>query len=310
MTKQSIELDYMDEDLAYLLGAIVARGIIRKEGGIARIIISYPFRNLEVEGLTRSYKARDQLSLGLDRIVKRIKSLGFDVDKEVLENECQLIICTEEGSLQMRVLEQHLGKETTTYLQFHIPRAIFNAAESIQKEFIRGYVDVAGHVRKSNYYFDGRHRVYIDVLNNNWHLPVELCTLFQDYLKIPVQTIDWGHPNIRDPSLREYNEGRISAWAREHQLKIFADAFLRVGFYIQYKDEILRELGEFNRKNYPSSRTEFCNPPKPITEKKPKHPAENDERLPDELRGKHFDSYWQICEAMGCPRCKKQDRLG
>ena len=85
---------------------------------------------------------------------------------------------------------------------------------------------------------------------------------------------------------------------------------MQIGFYIRYKDEILQELGEFNKENYPSSRPEFCNPPKPIREKKPKHPAESDERLPPQLRGRHFDSYWQICEAMGCPRCRKQAKIG
>ncbi|MEM2868237.1 MAG: hypothetical protein QXR84_07125 [Candidatus Bathyarchaeia archaeon] len=300
-------MDFIDEDLAYLLGAIVARGEILRDKWVTTVVISYPFRNLEVEGLTRSYVAPDQLSLGLDKIVNRVMSLGFNVRKEKLEKECQLIIEVKTGSLQMRVLESHLGN-AASYREFHVPKTIFESSESIQREFMRGYTDVAGHVRKSNYYIDGRHRVYIDVLNENWHLPVELCRLLQDYLKVPVQTIDWGHPNIRDPDLREYSSGRKRAWAREHQIKVFADAFIKIGFYVQYKDEMLNELAEYNRRNFPSRRLDFC-VPKPTFEPKPHHPSEDDPILPPQIRGRHFDSYWQICEAMDCLRCKQQRRL-
>lgn len=300
-------MPYIDEDLAYLLGAIVARGEILKHGQMTKIVISYPFKNLEVEGITKSYVAPEQLSLGLDNIVNRLIDADFHVRKEKLEGGCQLMIEAKTGSIQMRVLQSHLGG-ATSYRDFHVPKKIFESSESIQKEFIRGYVDVAGHVRKSNYYIDGRHRVYIDVLNENWHLPVELCRLLQDYLNVPVQTIDWGHPNIRDPYRKEYNAGKKRAWAREHQIKVFADAFTKIGFYIRYKDEILNELADYNRKNFPSKKPEFC-VPRPISEQKPPHPSEGDSILPPQIRGKHFDSYWQICEAMGCLRCKKQGRL-
>ena len=30
------------------------------------------------------------------------------------------------------------------------------------------------------------------------------------------------------------------------------------------------------------------------------HPEEISEKLPQELRGKHFDAYWQICLELGC----------
>lgn len=30
------------------------------------------------------------------------------------------------------------------------------------------------------------------------------------------------------------------------------------------------------------------------------HPQEQHKRLPNVLRGKHFESYWEICLALGC----------
>ena len=301
-------IDYLDEDIAYILGLIVARGEIIEGRVMTSVLIQFPFRNLEVEGLTKSYKNPVELSLTLDKIINRIKGLDVDVRKETLEKACQLVIESRKKSLFMRVLNVFLGSGKS-YLDFHIPKQIFKADESIKKEFMRGYSDVAGYVRLSNRYVDGRHRVYLDILNGNWHLPVELCTLLQDHLGVPVQTIDWGHPNIRDGNLEEYLVGRKRAWAREHQLKIFAEDFVSIGFYMGHKQEILKELADYNKKNY-SITSKFCRPPKRIDSRKPFHPGENDESLPDQLRGKHFDAYWQICEAMGCPRCKKQTRLG
>ena len=35
--------------------------------------------------------------------------------------------------------------------------------------------------------------------------------------------------------------------------------------------------------------------------------AENDERLDERLKGKHFDAYFQICRALGCQQLRKDD---
>ena len=291
---------YVDNDLAYLLGAIVARGEIFRENSITRIIIHYPFRNLEVEGINTVINVPEKLSLGLDKIVKRFNELGFDrVQKEPLESEVQIIIEMKTGGIVDRVLKCHLG-DATSHAEFHVPRAIFQATDVNKLEFMRGYADVAGHVRKSNAYKNGRHRVYIDVLNPNWHLPVELCQLLQDHLKVPVQTITWGHPNIRDPRGKD----REGAWAREHQIKVFADEYERIGFYIDYKMDVLHQLAEYNRTHNLVSNLKFCDC-EPSKKTKPPHPAENDLRLPDNIRGMHFNSYREICRVMGCPRCRK-----
>jgi hypothetical protein len=294
-----VDCCYVDYDLAYLLGAIVARGEISRDNRITRIVIHYPFRNLEVEGINTVIDVSKDLPLGLDKIVSRFNNLSFDsVQKQLLDYEVQVIIEMKTESIADRVLKCHLGN-AINHAEFHIPRAIFQAADvNIKLEFMRGYADVAGHVRKSNAYTNGRHRVYIDVLNPNWHLPVELCQLLQDHLEVPVQTITWGHPDIRG----EEN------WAREHQIKVFADEYEKVGFYIEYKNKILKELANFNREKELAKKSNFCNCDlRNITQKrKVSHSdAVNDPRLPDNIRGLHFNSYREICRVMGCPRCKK-----
>jgi len=189
-----------------------------------------------------------------------------------------------------------------------IPPEIFSASEVIKKEFIRGVADVTGHARASNAFRNGRHRIYFEIHNANWHMPVQLCTLLQsEPLFIPVQTIDWGHPNTRNGNVKEYNAGKKTAWSREHQLKIFAEHFEPIGFRIEHKNEILSEMAGYNKSAFPDRKDKLCTPPKRITRRKIHHPSENAERLPDELRGKHFDSYWQVCKNLGCAQYTKKD---
>ena len=50
-------------------------------------------------------------------------------------------------------------------------------------------------------------------------MPVQLCTVLEEHLAVPVQLITWGHPNMG----RDF---------REHQLNIFAVPFGEIGFFI------------------------------------------------------------------------------
>jgi len=87
----------------------------------------------------------------------------------------------------------------------------------------------------------GKNRVYIEISNRNWFLPTQLCQLLQS-LTVPMQYIGWGHPNIRG--------GNGTSWAKEHQLKIYAEDFQSIGFYITHKNEALEELAEYNKANF------------------------------------------------------------
>jgi hypothetical protein len=145
-----------------------------------------------------------------------------------------------------------------------------------------------------------KNRVYLELPNRNWKLPIQVCALLQQDLNVPVQLIQWGHPNTREPN---QNRAKGSTWAREHQIKIFAEAFLPIGFYVKYKQEILEEFSEHDKKR--PGNINKCNPNPRIRQvrKKPKHIEENNSLLPTRVRGKHFNTYWQICLALGCKQC-------
>jgi len=306
-------LDYVDPDVAYFIGLITARGEISDKGGVKRISIEFPFRNLKVEGIKKKITQKDQILLSLDRAINRVNELAdVNLRKEESERSVYLILETLKNTMFLRNIKL-LMKGKTTHYEFEVPDQIFETDEPTKKEFIRGFADVAGSARRSNWNRWKKCRVYLDVLNSalNWRLPIQICNLLQDHLGIPVDVIQWGHPNTRDPNLKEYKKGRKDAWAREHQIKVFADDFEKIGFYMSHKQEILEELAEYNRKRR-FDKAKFCNPPK-RKRSKPKHPSENSEKLPPEIRGKHFDSYWQICADIGCIRyadfMKDQERI-
>ncbi|OLS16536.1 MAG: hypothetical protein HeimC3_53780 [Candidatus Heimdallarchaeota archaeon LC_3] len=296
-------IDYLDLDVAYLLGLIVARGEISfSEGGLNKIIIEFPFRNQKVKGITIKIDQKDQILLNLRHIFRRINELtSINFREEEGDSSISLILETPKNTMFLRNIN-FLLKGKKSYKEFSIPEEIFNAPSEFQKEFLRGFSDVAGSARAANAYISGQHRIYLDVLNQNWQLPIQLCYLLQDKLKIPVQTITYGHPNLRDPQLNDYNKGKVG-WSREHQIKIFAENFNEIGFYVRHKQNVLDELANFNEDNFKHNE-KYCEPPKSIRKIKPIHPEENSDKLPDVLKGQHCDTYWQICGLLGCSRYK------
>jgi len=108
--------------------------------------------------------------------------------------------------------------------------------------------------------------------------------------------IQWGHPNTREPRGGKH-------WAREHQVKIFAEAFEPIGFSIDYKNDTLRKFAGEDRK---ARGTLYkCNPNPELrrVKEKKRHPEEKSDDLTECLRGRHFDAYWQVCLALGCKQC-------
>jgi hypothetical protein len=187
------------------------------------------------------------------------------------------------------------------YADYRVPLVILEQASSVlQQEFVIGFADIAGNIRPSNRDQSNYHRVFLDVLNENWYLPVDMCRLLQDKLGIPVSHILWGHPNLRDPQAKQ-QKGVF----REHQIRIYAEDFLKAGFYISHKQEILIKLANENRRlgkresaPCPGYTTRRSRPKKP-------HLLECAPGLPDAIRGKHFDVYWQICKALNCSKAQQ-----
>lgn len=297
-----VSKNYLDPDMAYVLGLIVARGTLYESGSDKRVVIEFPYKNLEAEGIKKKYNQSEHLRFSLNQIRERIYELTeTDIQVVDIKHSAQLIIRFLRNSIFWRNVNYILGYDKKSYYDFEIPKQVFDSPIDIQKEFVRGMADVAGFIRHSNNYMGNKRRVYLEISNRNWDIPVQICSLLQTQLKVPVQCIQWGHPNTREP--RELKKG--ITWAREHQVKIFSEAFLPIGFYVKYKQDILEEFAEADEKL--DGNILFCNPNPKVRRfsKKPKHPEEKNRILPKEIRGKHFNSAWEICVCMGCKQKKR-----
>ena len=290
------DMDYIDADVAYLLGLITARGRISDSGGIKQILIEFPYRSLQTDGISGTFDTNASIRLGMQKIQERVLELtGADVSINSGDNSVTLLLRFLRNTMVWRNILMHT-QQRTGYESFRVPEIFFSKVVSNdwKREYIRGFADVAGNIRRSNRYRDDSNRVRLDVLNypTNWDMPVQLCTVLEEHLTIPVQLITWGHPNM----------GRNF---REHQINIFAVPFENIGFSLPHKQAILEEFIENDKEQYPNKTYNPCVGRRKIRQQKSKDDSENDERLDDRLRGKHFNAYWQICKKLGCPRTSK-----
>ncbi|WP_017753863.1 hypothetical protein [Calidifontibacillus oryziterrae] len=290
-------------ELAYLLGMIVGKGYKIQGVDETEYRIEIPHKLMKVEGMDAILSVKASL---LD-IKQRLDPL-IDTKINVTSDSKSVTLLSFKLN-NSAYLARELNRMLTynNYKDFRIPTEVFNAAHDIKLEFLRGLADVTAHARKSNLAFGdpAGHRVYIEI-PDNWYLVVDICNLLKD-VDTPVQTINWGHPNFRDPNLKDYKQGKEHAWAREHQIKIYADVFEAVGFNIEHKKRALELLANTNRQNWAGKRTKieqshhkfYWEKPERSKKAKPVHPMIHDHSIPAEIRGQNFNSWIEVAKIMG-----------
>ena len=301
MREKRPNFDYIDTDVAYLVGMIVARGSFHQDGDVRRLVIQFPYRHdamTPVPGSQISIDRETALRLSLDSIRARISELlEVNLRVERKAHEVSLFAVFPRATISWRDLRFITGGKSN-YLEFEVPEVIFDSDSDIQREFLRGIADTASDPSYADRDQSQRQRIVIQVQFGNWILPIQLCQLLQEYLNIPVSNILWGHPNLRTP-------GGGSGWTKETRIRIFAEAFEPIGFYFEYKQRIFEEMVRFNR-DRGDPKPKVCNlKTKKLRGRKRRHEDECSERLPELLRGKHFNSYYKICKALGCHQGKK-----
>lgn len=292
----------MNNEMAYLLGMIMGNGEIKRNGQLTTISISIPHKKLQTED---ENDVHVYVAASVTNIRNVLEPL-ISKDLSFIQNKSKSILTFTKNS------EDYLIREILQFVDnivscenMRIPDHFFESSKDIKLSFLRGFSDVTGYIRRSNYFFDKyMHRVYIEV-PHNWYMVVDICNLLSS-IDIPVQNIDWAHPNMRDGNLKKYNQGNINFWKKEHQIKIWANEFIPIGFAVIHKNKALQLLAtelinglHANGKNVSKKTHKFYWENRKSKKEKSYHPSESDEFIPIEIRNKHYNSWQSISYDLG-----------
>jgi len=288
--------------MAYLIGMICGNGEIKRFTNSTTVSIDIPHKKLETEDF-HDVKIYIKASITDIRVILE-PLIGADLGFIQQTSNSILSFTKPNTDYLIREILRFIGYGSS-HENIRLDQSILNTTFDERKSFLRGFADVTGYIRRSNYFFQTfKHRVYLEV-PHNWGLVIDVCNLLKS-IDIPVQAIDWAHPNIRDGNLTKYNEGNINFWKKEHQIKIWANEFEPVGFGILHKKSALSTFADELRfglkndgKDVLAATHKFYWELRGKSKSKPKHPAENDDFIPQSIRGKHFDSWREIAKELG-----------
>lgn len=287
----------MNCQMAYLIGMVLGNGEVQRDTHNTTVTIEIPHKNLRNdEGLEVSIYVKSSLA-DIRAVIEPL--LGHSLPISQTKRATQISFTKPNQDYTIRELMRFIG-HGIHHSTMTMSDELFEITSDEKKELLRGIADVTGYIRKSNIAFGkkGSHRVYIEI-PGNWQFVIDLANMLKT-LDIPVQTIDFGHPNFRDSNLKKYNEGHKYYWKKEHQIKIWANEFLPIGFNIIHKQRALEKYAEELLKVLNTNTThKFYWEKTPRIREKPIHPMENDLSLPSKIRGKHYNSWTQVAEDLG-----------
>lgn len=221
----------MDIEMAYLLGMILGNGEIQKNTTETIVTIDIPYKNLYTDDLKDVAIYVKASTVDIRSIIEPL--IGHDLTITQGRHSTKLSFTKRNEEYITREVLRLIGNGRR-HSTMCMNDELFGLTPDQKKSLLRGIADVTGYIRKSNIAFgqEGAHRVYIEI-PGNWQLVIDIANMLKD-VDVPVQNIDFGHPNFRDSNLTKYNMGQTNFWKKEHQIKIFANEFLPIGFNIKY----------------------------------------------------------------------------
>lgn len=293
----------MNNEMAYLLGMITGNGEIQRGPTLTTISIEVPHKKLKTEFQSDVGVYVKASITDIRQILEPL--LGTSLNFIQNPNISILSFTKPNEDYLIREIMRYIGSASSSDTIRILPE-IFDFTMDERKQFVRGFADVTGYIRRSNYAFtEPNYRVYFEI-PNNWYLVIDFCNLLKS-IDIPVQNIDWAHPNMRDGNLKKYNQGNKDFWKKEHQVKVWAAEYQGIGFAVLHKQEALDYFAEKQKvyieiekkKKISDVIHRYYWELTPKVRKKPIHPGENDEFIPEEIRGKHYNSWCEIAKDLG-----------
>ena len=283
----------MDIDKAYLLGLIIGGGIFGNAEDCFRIRLPYKKWGSYIEHPERAGQiARDILQ----KVGQMFRAVyGLSVQYETTPGGTWTILCEGDISGVKSDLSKY-GIRSAGEIRGNADIGIVVrdlVDDNLKRRFIAGLADTIGSMAKSQRRFSDEHQILsFEIKGYNFKFVCDLCRLLYSINCIPDQ-INWNHPNIHCKSDSYYNQ-----WNKGFKLRILLDQYARFGaLAFRTKAETQNE----NRKlQHQSHNAEICEEREIHVSPSTVHPAENDARLPDVIRGGHYIHFRHFCAVMGC----------
>ncbi|CCZ22233.1 putative uncharacterized protein [Acetobacter sp. CAG:977] len=287
----------MNAQMAYLLGMILGNGEVQQNHDSTTVTLDIPHKNLlDDEGRDVTVYVKASLT-DIRDVIEPL--LGHALSITQTPHSTKLSFRKNNQDYAIREILRFISNGVH-HSTMKMNNDLFLISTDEKKELLRGIADVTGYIRKSNIAFGqtGQHRVYIEI-PRNWEMVIDIANILKE-VGVPIQTIDFGHPNFRDSNIEKYNSGKPFYWKKEHQIKIWANEFLPIGFKITHKQKALEKYSKELLSRLTPEQTHKFYWEKPIRRReKPLHPCENDISLPAIIRGEHFESWTDLAKKLG-----------
>lgn len=216
---------YLDRDVAYLLGLLVAGGKLCKKLGVSRLLIEFPSRVLRPRERGAEYEA--DISRAITAAKQRVGELVEpDVGVQKHRGGFRFCVAYRGNPFSLRALTRLLVMKEST--QSWIPGQIFGAEATIRREFIRGFADASCNPFLAEQDENGHYTVHLEIQKKAESLTAQLIAL----LKGLGAQVKGATPATR----------RRSIALGERQISATVETFRPVGFFFQYKQRQLDKL--------------------------------------------------------------------
>ncbi len=228
--------DYVDTDVAYLLGMLFGRGQLIEERNSRRLIIT-----LDIRRTLPKLPPGVQLDMDLDleneralNVVRRRINDLLDANVDVApikKGTTTLTAVFVKPTIAWRDLKL-LCSNGTDRSNFQLPQSFFALPVSLQKEFLRGFGDVAVMPSYADRDQAKRVRIAFPVVHGNSTFAKQLVKIFK---KIDI-----------DAKLLAGTAKKRGS-KKEHRVRVYAEDYETVGFGFSHKQRLMKLLAEYNR---------------------------------------------------------------
>lgn len=283
----------MNTDKAYLLGLIIGGGIFGNAEDVFRIRLPFKKWGSYTDNPQRAGSIAGDILRKVGQMFRAVYNLS--VQYEATPGGTWTILC--EGDIS-RVREDltHYGIICEGEIRGNanisgiMPELV---DDNLKRRFVAGLADTIGSMAKSHRRFSSEHQILsFEIKGHNFQSVCDLCRLLYSINCIPDQ-VNWNHPNIHCTSDPYYSQ-----WSKGFKLRILLDQYARFGaFAFRTKAETSSENRQLQHQTHVAGICEerdFHVTPSTV------HPAENDHRLPENIRGGHYIHFRHFCAVMGC----------